>query len=34
MIRAEHLVKTYILGGQTVHALDDVSIKVDAENPH
>jgi putative ABC transport system ATP-binding protein len=30
MIRAEHLMKTYLLGGQTVHALDDVSLKVEA----
>jgi putative ABC transport system ATP-binding protein len=28
MIRAHHLVKTYILGGQTVRALDDVSITI------
>jgi putative ABC transport system ATP-binding protein len=28
MIRAEHLVKTYILGGQEVHALDDVSLTI------
>jgi putative ABC transport system ATP-binding protein len=29
MIRAEHLVKTYILGGQEVHALDDVSLTIE-----
>jgi putative ABC transport system ATP-binding protein len=29
MIRAEHLVKTYVLGGQEVHALDDVSLTID-----
>jgi putative ABC transport system ATP-binding protein len=28
MIRAEHLVKTYILGGQEVHALDNVSLTI------
>ncbi|MGA2584148.1 MAG: ABC transporter ATP-binding protein [Tepidisphaeraceae bacterium] len=28
MIVAENLVKTYILGGQTVHALDDVSLHI------
>src|SRR5580700_10610648 len=28
MIRAEHLFKTYILGGQEVHALDDVSLAI------
>jgi putative ABC transport system ATP-binding protein len=30
MIRAEHLVKTYLLGGQEVHALDDVSVAIAA----
>ena len=30
MIVAENLVKTYVLGGQTVHALDDVSLTVEA----
>jgi len=29
IIKAENLVKTYQLGGQTVHALDDVSFTVD-----
>jgi putative ABC transport system ATP-binding protein len=29
MIRAENLFKTYILGGQEVHALDDVSMVVE-----
>jgi putative ABC transport system ATP-binding protein len=29
MIRAENLFKTYILGGQEVHALDDVSMSVE-----
>jgi putative ABC transport system ATP-binding protein len=29
MIRAENLFKTYVLGGQEVHALDDVSMIVD-----
>src|SRR5271155_1388250 len=29
MIRAENLFKTYILGGQEVHALDDVSLVVE-----
>jgi putative ABC transport system ATP-binding protein len=29
MIRAENLVKTYLLGGQEVHALDDVSMTVE-----
>lgn len=28
MIRAENLVKTYVLGGQVVHALDDVSVAI------
>jgi len=28
MIRAEHLIKTYVLGGQEVHALDDVSVTI------
>ena len=28
MIRAENLFKTYLLGGQEVHALDDVSLTV------
>ncbi|HEX4053797.1 MAG TPA: ABC transporter ATP-binding protein [Tepidisphaeraceae bacterium] len=28
MIRAENLVKTYVLGGQVVHALDDVSLVI------
>jgi putative ABC transport system ATP-binding protein len=28
MIRAEHLVKTYVLGGQEVRALDDVSLTI------
>ncbi len=30
MIVAEHLIKSYELGGQTVHALDDVSLHVAA----
>ncbi|MDP9173355.1 MAG: ABC transporter ATP-binding protein [Planctomycetota bacterium] len=30
MIRAEHLVKSYELGGQIVHALDDVSLAIEA----
>ena len=30
MIRAEHLVKTYVLGGQEVHALDDVSMTIES----
>ncbi len=30
MIRAEHLVKTYVLGGQEVPALDDVSVAIEA----
>jgi putative ABC transport system ATP-binding protein len=29
LIDARNLVKTYVLGGQTVHALDDVSVHVD-----
>jgi putative ABC transport system ATP-binding protein len=29
MLRAEHLFKTYVLGGQEVHALDDVSMAVE-----
>lgn len=29
MIRAENLVKTYVLGGQVVHALDDISLVID-----
>jgi len=29
MIRAENLFKTYVLGGQEVHALDDVSLVVE-----
>jgi putative ABC transport system ATP-binding protein len=29
MIRAENLVKTYVLGGQVVHALDDVSLVIE-----
>lgn len=29
MIQADHLMKSYLLGGQTVHALDDVSVKID-----
>jgi len=28
VILAEHLIKTYELGGQTVHALDDVSLRI------
>src|SRR5438876_1027240 len=30
MIDAKHLVKEYHLGGQTVRALNDVSVKIDA----
>lgn len=30
MILAEHLIKAYTLGGQTVRALDDVSLRIDA----
>ena len=30
MILAEHLLKSYELGGQTVHALNDVSLSVDS----
>jgi putative ABC transport system ATP-binding protein len=30
MIEAKHLIKEYHLGGQTVHALDDVSLHIDA----
>jgi len=30
IIRAEHLVKTYLLGGQEVRALDDLSLTIDA----
>jgi putative ABC transport system ATP-binding protein len=30
MIRAEHLIKTYVLGGQEVHALDDVSVTIES----
>jgi putative ABC transport system ATP-binding protein len=30
MIRAEHLIKTYVLGGQEVRALDDVSLHIAA----
>jgi len=29
MIRAENLFKTYVLGGQEVHALDDVSLTIE-----
>ncbi len=29
IIRTENLVKTYVLGGQTVRALDDVSLEID-----
>ena len=28
MIQAEHLMKSYELGGQTVHALDDVNLEI------
>jgi putative ABC transport system ATP-binding protein len=30
MLEAKHLIKQYHLGGQTVHALDDVSIRIEA----
>jgi len=30
MIQADHLIKSYELGGQTVHALDDLSLRIDA----
>lgn len=30
IIQVEHLIKSYTLGGQTVHALDDVSLAVDS----
>src|ERR1700685_156207 len=30
MIQAEHLIKSYELGGQTVHALADVSLRIKA----
>jgi len=30
MIRAEHIFKTYVLGGQEVHALDDVSVTIES----
>jgi len=30
IIRAEHLVKTYLLGGQEVRALDDLSLEIEA----
>lgn len=30
MIEARHLIKEYRLGGQVVHALDDVSLRIDA----
>jgi len=29
LILAEHLVKTYALGGETLHALDDVSVSIE-----
>ncbi|HEY4117810.1 MAG TPA: ABC transporter ATP-binding protein [Byssovorax sp.] len=30
LVEARHLTKTYALGGETLHALDDVSLEVDA----